>query len=457
MNEIILRGLRPPFPKQIEVLDELFKPEPDRIKQIDLCCGRGFGKTYLSILTIIKALSLDGNQVGLFLEPDWPSIQEIFFPAWFEIVPEECYTLNQKKNCITWFNGSMLFYSVRAVTGSVERLRNKFRGRNLNWVIDDEAAIGCDNQQYANTLGAIRRKSDVRFYFTISTPLVGAYKRLITSEGHQLYRGTSRDNPYLPPNFVDNLIANMSADQVRREIDGEFISLDGKIWKTAKIEGSWPNGNRNDVHTSFDPSIPWYLFCDIGSATGSYIVVQAAKSMLLGKSLYHGPTWVCVADFCPNSDASATRAFTLLKQHFGTPTEIVAGADVDTANSVTGDTVAYHASEVWGNSVRITPSSERYYKKQIQYDRLNFGICDALGNRRLTVARDYVSLDQDSHRGLLNMFEEDEWPELDKRRPSDFLPKGKDNVVQHVRDALLMGAVEVMFRPDWLPSTTSAA
>jgi len=90
------------------------------------------------------------------------------------------------------------------------------------------------------------------------------------------------------------------------------------------------------------------------------------------------------------------------------------------------------------------------YHKQIQYNRLLFLLCSASKERRFTIAKDFVSLDTESHRGVREMILEDAWPDEDKRRMSDFLPKGKDNVVQHTRDALLMGAAMIMSPPRWL-------
>jgi hypothetical protein len=87
--------------------------------------------------------------------------------------------------------------------------------------------------------------------------------------------------------------------------------------------------------------------------------------------------------------------------------------------------------------------------KQIQYDRLSFLMCSATGERRFTVAKDFVSLDLDSHRGVIEMINEDEWPDEGKRRPSDVLPKNRENRVQHVRDALLMGSYAIMAPPSW--------
>jgi hypothetical protein len=437
----------PPYDKQQEILDYILEPSPIK-KQVDLCCGRGFGKTYLAVILAAKTLSLNGSQAGLFLEPDWASINSIFWEVWNDLIPKELYTVNKGQNKITWANGSVLFYGPRSISGSVEAMRDKYKGRNLTFVIDDEAAIGCDEQMYTNTLGSIRKKpTPVRYYFTISTPKVGPYKRLITGEKHVLFRGSSRDNPYLPPDYVDNLIANMSRDQARREIDGEFVSLEGRIWKTADLTKDWPSGNTHETFTKFDPNKPWWLMCDLGSATGSYIVIQQTDASFRGSLLFKGPVWVAVADFCPQRDASAARAFAVLKEHFGTPSGVTAGADVNTRATTDGTTVSYFAQQTWGN-VPIYPCNESIYSKMVQYDNLSYLMCSAIGQRRFTIARDFVELDPDSHRGVKQMVEEDEWPDESKRRMSDFLPKHKENIVQHTRDALLMGFAQLS-PPSW--------
>jgi hypothetical protein len=76
-------------------------------------------------------------------------------------------------------------------------------------------------------------------------------------------------------------------------------------------------------------------------------------------------------------------------------------------------------------------------------------VCASNDERRLTVAKNFVSHDPDSKRGVLEMFDEDQMPPIDERAPSDFLPKHKGNVVQHIRDALLMGTAEIMAPPQW--------
>jgi len=461
MTEYTLRGIGPPFGKQQELIDYIFRPDPHVVKQVDLCCGRGFGKSVVAIDIAIRALCMDPNAVGLFLEPDWKRIYRVFLKKWTKIVPPGMYKLNKNEQLIRWFNGALLYYGPRNVTGSYGMAEDSQLGQDTTFIIDDEAALRCSRRMYANNLATIREQSPYRFYLTLSTPRVGAYKKLVTSPGHKIFRGHSDDNPYLPAGYVEQLKENMSADQVRRELYGEFVALEGRLWKSAKYDQSspdcaWPNGNRHDDWYGFREGEPWWLFCDLGGATGAYVVVQRTEAYYRNARLFNGPVWVAVADLCPHSDASAARAFRILKENFGSPAGVTAGADMSTRTSGDGLTVAYFVRQTWGN-VPIYPCDERFFNKQIQYDSLSFLMCSASGQRRFTIARDFVSLDENSRRGVREMIEEDIMPEENKRRASDFLPKNREITVQHVRDALMMGAAKIMHPPDWMYSGDQAA
>ncbi|MCP4604509.1 MAG: hypothetical protein GY847_28975 [Proteobacteria bacterium] len=449
-----------PFEKQRNLISYLFQPDPDKVKLVDLCCGRGYGKSFLLVFVATMVLERGPNEIVLFLEPDWKRVRRVFLKKWRQIVPASFYEINKGEQCITWLRtGAELYYGPRNITGSQGAADDSQLGQDVTAIFDDEAALRCSHDMYIANLPTIREPSDVRFYLTASTPRVGAYRRLVSGKGHTLFRGHSADNPYLPDGYVEGLRAHMSADTARRELDGEFISLEGRIWKTAIYEQwdserrntdcAWPNGNRNDVWTGFNPNEPWWLMCDIGSATGAFVAVQAMDASYRGRELFDGVVWVAIADFCPDSDASASRAFQRMKREFGSPVAVTGGADLNTSSSTDGRTVSYFAQAIFGPQTRILPCNERRYNKQIQYDSLSFLMCSANNERRFTIARDFVSLDPDSHRGVREMIIEDEYLPVDKRRPGDVLPKNKEVIVQHTRDALLMGSTMVMNSPSW--------
>lgn len=438
----------PPHAKQQEIIEYIFETDPDRVKQADVACGRGFGKSVVGIDIAVRALWIDGNQAGLYLEPDWNRVHRVFLKKWAEHVPSCLYTLNKGERKITWINGSKLYYCSRNVTGSIQQMEDSQLGTDLTFVIDDEAALKCSYNFYVNTLATIRTPSPVRFYLTLTTPRVGQYKRLVTSDGHKLFRGTTKDNVYLNKNYEPNLRANMSAQQARRELDGEFVSLEGKIWPDVDLEKAWPLGNKDTVQTGFMDNEPWWLFCDLGSANGAFAVVQKRPATKNNMRIFEGDVWTIVADLCPHKDASASRAFGILNANFGAPCAVVAGGDVNTRSSGDGKTIAYFARQFWPN-IPIRTVSELMYDKQVQYDVMTFLICSARKERRLLIAENFVSLDADSKRGAVEMFEEDAWPEGKEMGRNDYLPKDSSNRVQHIRDALLMGSVAIMKPPKW--------
>jgi hypothetical protein len=450
MSDYLLRGLGPPHRKQRDLLDYILAPS-DHVKKVNLVCGRGFGKTEFCIIVAVMALSRGPREVGLFLEPDLARIRKVFLKKWIAAVPPALYTLNKQDRVITMAWGAQLFYAGRNVTGSHASAADSQLGQDTSFVISDEEAIYCNKDFYVNTFNTIRIDSPSSFYLTSTTPRIGPYKDLINEEGHKVFTGTSYDNPYLPPGYVDGMKKNMSRQQIRREIFAEFISLDGRIWPDFDIETPWPYGNLYTQQKGFDKNEPYWLYCDIGSATGAFVIVQRRDPVTTdGRMAFNGSVWVAVADFCPQSDGSANRAFRTIRSRFGNPVAVVAGADINTRSSGDGKTIAYFARKVFGDSITIKPVSESYADKQVQYDSLSYAICSPAQERRFCIADGFVEIDPDSKRGVKQVMEQDEWPDKDKKNLSHFLPKTKDVLIQHCRDALLMGSVAIMHPPTWM-------
>ncbi len=450
--------LKPPNPKLQNLISYLFEPQHDHVKLVDLCCGRMFGKSTGLIFIATMTLNLSPDELGLFLEPDKKRLTNVFLKKWKEIVNPKLYKHELGIQLITWVpTGARLYYGHRSIHSGAKVQEDAQLGQDATFIISDEESLKCNLNMFANNLGTLREPSEVRYYLTAATPRHGSYKRLVTSQTHKLFRGRSIDNTYLPPNTVDDMRSNMHRQQALRELDGEFAVAEGSLWPDASWEAwdpkrvnrecAWPNGNRHDTFRKFDPSQPWWLFCDLGSSTGSYVVVQKTDAIYRGQMLFRDPVWVAVADLCPIKDASAHRAFGKLQSMFGTPAAIVAGKDVNTKDRGDGHTVAFYARTVWGN-IRIYPCSERSEDRQIQYDLMSFLVLShGDGHRRFTIARDFVSLEPDSHRGVREMILEDAWPAQDDIREGDTLPKNKEILVQHTRDALLMGTRMVMNKP----------
>lgn len=445
---------KPPFPKGIEVIHEIIKPPYTKgeVRKINLCCGWGFGKTTLGI--DIAQVLLQLGMSGYFLEPNVNLMEGLFLQRWTEMIPPEMYSIqrgNVKK--ITWLpTGAVLYYDHRAVTGRQEHVTWKMQGKTIGFYIDDEASTGCSKIVHDQLSGRLR-DPDAPFMVrvTLSTPRMGPYANLITEPGSITIRGKSEDNPYIPPEIWAAKRAGLTRAQARRDMDGELMALEDQLWYMADLENPWPVGSIDNMHPRFDPAHPWYLFSDLGSATGADLVVQRIDRGFT----YDEPRWVAVADLCPQYDASVRNRYKKLRSMFPTPPSgIVAGRDANTRNPVDGATPAYFARKVWGN-VRIVPADEHSMSKQVQLDLAQWMMLDGQERRRITIARDlyerkpHAALDQDSRRGFLEMLQQDIWLPEEDRRGADYLPKGKNVRVQHIRDAFLMGIYMVAKPPTW--------
>jgi hypothetical protein len=354
------------------------------------------------------------------------------------------YSVKRSEMTITLVNGSRLLMRSRHVDNP-SRGRDVARGLDVSFVIDDEAAEGFDLQAYTNISACCRRASKHRFYACCTTPRLNEYHDLATSSGHQVIYSSSRDNPHLPDGWVDELASQMSQKQAEREIDGRWVDLEGLVWDAWSME-KWPNGNIHPCR--FDRSKPWYLFLDLGVGNGAYIVVQRHKAELYGNEIFRGNVWVAVAQVTPVHDGSASRAFQILYQNFGNPVHVVAGADVHTRANTDAKTVAYFAEQIFG-AVPITPITGWLADKQIQYDRMSYLISSVTGERRFCASEHLVTLgcDERHMRGVLELMKQDTWPENAGKVRGVFL--SKEGRLEHIRDALLYGAVGLMHPPNF--------
>ena len=414
-----LRGIGPPFERQQEIIDHLFEPS-EHIKKVILQCGRRFGKTICSIDVACRLLAMPFQTDILYLQPDTSRMAKVFWKQWRKIVPEQYYRERREESSgrkyIEWVStGNHLYPAIRNVHGNQQDVADSFRGIEFTHVLDDECAIKFNLTQYTNTFNCLTGDSPIRFYMNFTTPKAGSYGRLTRLPGVKMFYGHTEDNPYLMarhPNYVTDASENMTNDEIRREFFGELIALEGRIFREAKIDAPgrdggpaeepnqanrWPYGNVHWDHAEFREGQPWWILCDLGSATGSYTVLQRTHS----RGRFRGDVWVACADYCSDSDASASRAFQVLDREFGVeagglpPAGVCAGGDVQRRTETDGSTVAFFVRQMWGSGVRLYVANESMASKMLQLDIMNRLLCTSVGHRRFTVAKNFRSLDPD--------------------------------------------------------------
>jgi hypothetical protein len=318
--------------------------------------------------------------------------------------------------------------------------REVIKGINLAWAIDDEAAYKFDEQKYLDIDAAIRVDTPYRFHDTLSTPKLGPYKDLVESPGHNLVRTTSFENPHLPPDWAENMAAQMGQEYMEQEILGRWVALSGRIWKHWSKD-EWPNGNVHPHEHEFEK--PYFLFFDLGVASSSWLIVQPVEPEYRGHLLWdHDPVWVVTAEYNPKRDGSVDSILREIKQEYGTPIRIVAGADLTTRSSTDAKTAQWFVTRHFGQ-VTTTPVKGWIADKEIQHAQLSYGIRDTRERRRFCVSKKLQRHYPETKRGIIELMEQDQWPE--KVNGMTFMPK--EHRLEHVRDAAMYGAVACMWPP----------
>jgi len=297
-----LKGIGPPHPKQQEAIDLLLTPS-EKVRLVDVCAGRGWGKSEFAILVAFMMLMMYKGICGLFLEPDWSRVNKVFLRKWKRMIPSALYTLNKSERCITMINGSVLYYQARNVTGNKDAADDAGRGPDVAFIVDDEAAIKCSAEMYVNNMAAIREPCKSPFYLTISTFQYGDYERLLDDPSHIEIIGRTKDNIYLPAGYEAGLRAVMPPEVAARELDSERGIPEGQIWSHFKFE-PWPKGNILDGY-EFVHGEPWYLGIDLGNHA-SYQIYQTPPPFhpLTGQKIMEGRLLCATEEWLVNNDVN---------------------------------------------------------------------------------------------------------------------------------------------------------
>lgn len=136
----------------------------------------------------------------------------------------------------------------------------KIRGLNLAWAIVDEIDVinrKISDQALRLLMGRIRTGNVRQLAFSSTPEGFGLmYDFFVTdaSKGdRRIIHAKTTDNPYLPPDYLQDLLANYPANLVDAYINGEFVNL---MTKTAYHTF---NRNRNNSFESVQPSDRLYI------------------------------------------------------------------------------------------------------------------------------------------------------------------------------------------------------
>jgi PBSX family phage terminase large subunit len=128
---------------------------------------------------------------------------------------------------------------------------DRLRGPNLSWAWLDEAAMMSD-LTWRVILGRLRVGQTSAWVTTTPSGFNWVYTRFAGREAsgnYDLIRASTRDNRFLPVDFVRDLQDAYTGEFARQEIDGEFVAFEGlvycefdsalNIWGAPEIPETW--------------------------------------------------------------------------------------------------------------------------------------------------------------------------------------------------------------------------
>ena len=192
--------------------------------------GFGSGKSFaLAAKAIVLGLDNPGT-TAMVAEPSFPMIRTVFIPAmdaaleqWeidydFRVSPQPEYTLKLPTG------------NVRILCQSAENWQ-RVRGQNISFVLWDEADTSpVETAQKAGEMFLARmRVGKVNQLALASTPegFRYCYRTFVEQDGpdKRLIRVKTRDNPYLPEDFIESLQRNYPAQLINAYLEGHFVNM----------------------------------------------------------------------------------------------------------------------------------------------------------------------------------------------------------------------------------------
>ena len=162
----------------------------------------------------------------------------------FEVGAGLSYVYNETSGDFKFSNGS------RAIAFSwSDKQYQKFRSYELSaMAIEELSENGGDHRQaYMEAYQRVGRLSHVPEKWigcasNPDSPSHWAYKHFMQngSDQRRVYYSVTRDNPYLPKSYVDNLISTLDAKQIERMVHGKWIEVDEEvIYYTYRRDGNF--------------------------------------------------------------------------------------------------------------------------------------------------------------------------------------------------------------------------
>jgi PBSX family phage terminase large subunit len=180
--------------------------------------------------------------LGLIGCATYPQLKDATLATFNEICPPELIAKRVKTPVPDiWFkNGSHIMFRALSTKAMSEDDKSKFKNMNLGFFAMDQAE-GIEEEVYELLSGRLRQVCGPRRAFIVFNMeghnwIYKCWVKEVRSKKRnprdwQLFVAKSIENPYLPKDYVFELLASNSEEWVERFVEGSFDAFKGKIFK----------------------------------------------------------------------------------------------------------------------------------------------------------------------------------------------------------------------------------
>jgi predicted phage terminase large subunit-like protein len=185
--------------------------------------GIGSGKTRAGC---VEALRMPANTHGMIVAPTYPMLRDATLRTFLELAGkgEIIKGYNKSEMAVDLIDGKRILFRSG---DDADRLR----GPNLGWFYLDEAAM-MQPDVWMIMIGRLREAPGRAWATSTPRGFNWLYEVFHTaSEDYAVITSSTRQNPYLPGDFVQSLERAYTSEFARQEIDGEFVEPSGTLFK----------------------------------------------------------------------------------------------------------------------------------------------------------------------------------------------------------------------------------
>lgn len=225
--------------------------------------GVGSGKTYAGSVEILRQ---PGGSTGMVVAPTYPMMRDATLKTFVDLARPLLADFNRSEMRATLTNGTTILFRS---SDEPDRLR----GPNLGWFWLDEAAL-MNVETWLIMIGRLREQPGKAWVTSTPRGKNWLYETFTQGgEGYTTIRSSTRDNAYLPQEFVKSLEASYTAEWLRQEVEGEFVDPAGALFRREwfRIVDAAPDG------------LTWWRYWDLATSTKTSADYTASSACALGE------------------------------------------------------------------------------------------------------------------------------------------------------------------------------